>query len=281
MPTMPEITSFITTRRRFLVASGATLTAPLFASSSAAAADATPRTFDLENIKALVFDTVGTLVDSYATVVTGGARIAHARGVEADWDQIYTEWNAEWRRELNDIIAGHAPWRSSDAIYKDALDKILVAYPWGRKITPEDRGRINQLWYELKPWPDAKPGLERLRKRFTLATLSNASMASLIAFIKQDALPVDCILTAELVHSGKPDPKVYALAARTLNVSPDQILMVAAHKYDLAAAAKFGFRTAFVPRPYENGPKVKFDGSPEPFYDLVAPDLIALAAKLA
>ena len=140
---------------------------------------------------------------------------------------------------------------------------------------------MNQLWYELKPWPDTRPGLERLRRRFTLATLSNASMASLVAFIKQAALPVDCILTAELVQSGKPDPKVYALAARTLALRPDQIMMVAAHRYDLAAAARFGFRTAFIPRPLENGPKGNFDATPDPSCDIVAPNLVALAARLA
>jgi 2-haloacid dehalogenase len=105
-------------------------------------------------------------------------------------------------------------------------------------------------------------------------------MASVVHIAKQGKLPFDCILTAELVQSAKPDPKVYALATHSLNLRPDQILMVAAHKYDLAAAKKFGFSVAFIPRPLELGVHGKVDTTPEDFYDLTQPDLVRLADVL-
>jgi 2-haloacid dehalogenase len=136
------------------------------------------------------------------------------------------------------------------------------------------------LWYEIEPWPDTKPGLERLAKRFTLSTLSNGSMAQVVHLSKKAGLRFDCILTAELVQSAKPDPKVYALATRSLNLRPDQILMVAAHKYDLAAAKKFGFSVAFIPRPLEFGPNGKVDLKSEDYFDLMQPDLVEVARAL-
>jgi 2-haloacid dehalogenase len=105
-------------------------------------------------------------------------------------------------------------------------------------------------------------------------------MASLIHMIKAGNLPFDCILTAELVKSAKPDPKVYELARSSLNLRPDQILMVAAHKYDLAAAKKFGFSVAFIPRPLELGPHGKVDITAEDFFDLMQPSLVDIAQAL-
>ena len=165
-------------------------------------------------------------------------------------------------------------------MYREALDKVLTSYDWGVRLDASDRDQLNHLWYEIEPWSDTRPGLERLRKKYTLSTLSNGSMASLINMVKLGNLPFDCILTAELVKSAKPDPKVYELARSSLNLRRDQILMVAAHKYDLAAAKNFGFSVAFLPRPLELGPHGKVDVAPEGFFDLMRPDLVSIAEAL-
>jgi 2-haloacid dehalogenase len=217
---------------------------------------------------------------SYGTIPRKGAEFTEARGIHVDWYQFLDQWRAEWRKQLNQIVAGTTPWASSDAIYRTALDKLLTTYDWGSKLSAADRDQINQWWYELEPWPDTRPGLERLRKRYTLSTLSNGSMAAVVNIAKLGKLPFDCILTAELVQSAKPDPKVYALGATSLGFRPDQILMVAAHKYDLAAAHKFGFHTAFLPRPLEYGPHGKPDSIPDDFYVMTKPSLVQIADAL-
>jgi 2-haloacid dehalogenase len=177
-------------------------------------------------------------------------------------------------------MAGTIPWRSTDVIYRDALDQLLATYDWGPKLSAADRDQLNGLWSVLEPWPDTRPGLERLRRKYTLSTLSNGSMASVVSIVKHGRLPFDCVLTAELVRSSKPDPKVYALAANSFNLAPDQILMLACHKYDLAAAKKFGFRVAFVPRPLEFGPHGKVDLAREDYFDLMPSSLTDLAGMM-
>lgn len=268
-------------RRTFVKAVGATLIAPLIKIELAGAStEQAKMKFNPEGIKAIVFDTVGTLVQTYGTIVRKGTQFTRARGINVDWNNLLDQWRAEWRRQVDQVIAGTTPWRSNDVIYRDALDQVLTSYDWGTKLNTIDRDQLTHLWWELEPWPDTRPGLERLRKRFILSTLSNGSMASLVHIVKQDNLPFDCILAAELVQSAKPDPKVYALATRSLDLRPDQILMVAAHKYDLAAAKKFGFSVAFIPRPLELGPHGKVDLTPENFYDLTEPNLVRLAEVL-
>jgi 2-haloacid dehalogenase len=268
-------------RRTIITAVGVALAAPLIGirSASAVTEQAKPK-FNPEDIKAIVFDTVGTLLDTYGSITQKGAQFTEARGIKFDWVKLLDEWRAEWRRLTDQIAQGAAPWRSADFVYREALDKALASYDESAKLNTSDRDQLNYLWYEIDPWPDTKPGLELLRKQYTLSTLSNGSMASLIHMIKMSDLPFDCILTAELVKSAKPDPKVYELARSALNLRPDQILMVAAHKYDLAAAKKFGFQVAFIPRPLELGPHGKVDVAPEDYFDLMQPSLVGIAEAL-
>jgi 2-haloacid dehalogenase len=267
-------------KRTFLRIAGAALVAPVINPGFAATASEPKAKFDPGKIQAIVFDTVGTLLDTYGTITRKGAELTEARGIQVDWIRLLGQWNAEWRRRTDEIVAGTTPWRSADIVYREALDKVLASYDWSARLNSEDRDQLNHLWYQIEPWPDTRSGLERLRNRYTLSTLSNGSMASVVQMVKLGKLPFDCVLTAELVQSAKPDPKVYALAARSLNLRPDQILMVAAHKYDLAAAKKFGFSVAFLPRPLELGPHGKVDLTPEAFYDLTQPDLVHLAEAL-
>jgi 2-haloacid dehalogenase len=269
------------TKRTFIKTVGAALATsmigPTFADESTVSTNAG---FDPDGIKAIVFDTVGTLVDTYGSITANGARFTKARGIDVDWVQLLDLWRAEWRKLLDQVVAGTSPWRSTDLVYREALDKALASYDWGVRLDANDRDQLNALWWEIDPWPDTRPGLERLRKRYTLSTLSNGSMASVVNIVKHGRLPFDCILTAELVRSAKPDPKVYELATRSLSLRPDQILLVAAHKYDLAAAKKLGFSVAFLPRPLELGPRGKVDVAPEDYFDLMRPDLVRIAEAL-
>jgi 2-haloacid dehalogenase len=105
-------------------------------------------------------------------------------------------------------------------------------------------------------------------------------MAAVVAVAKHACLPFDAILTAELAKSYKPAPAVYQLAVDYLGYRPDEILMVACHKYDLRAANTFGMRTAFVARPLEFGPEATPDTASEIWFDFYAEDILALATAL-
>jgi 2-haloacid dehalogenase len=135
------------------------------------------------------------------------------------------------------------------------------------------------VWHRLKPWPDAVGGLTRLKKKFVIAPLSNGNVALLTNMAKHAGLPWDCILGAEVARHYKPDKEAYLTAAELLDLPPSEIMMVAAHQRDLAAADALGFKTAFVPRPKE-GPNGEKTLTPDPRWDVVASDFNALAGRL-
>ncbi len=253
------------------------------ANASAAAPAATPAFCHLDpgSIKAMTFDMQGSLLDFYSTIFDAGTRITASKGVSVDWSDVVSRWRKAYRQDLDGIIAGSVAWKSTDAVYRSTLDQTLDGVSWGAVLSAEDRDELSAAWSTLRPWADTRPGLTQLRRQFKLSTLSNGSMASMINILKMHGLPFDCVLTAELVNSSKPDPRVYALAQRSLGVRADQILMVACHKYDLAAAKQFGFKVAFIPRPQEFGPRGQADAGAEPYFDAMAPSLVDLAGFLA
>jgi 2-haloacid dehalogenase len=237
-------------------------------------------TIDPNKIKAIAFDMQGTLLDFYSTIVEIGSKFIVEQPTAAEWSRFLSHWRKEYREQLDQVMNGGISWRSTDQIYRETLDAVLHASTWGRTLAEQDRDELSAAWATLKPWPDTRPGLLQLRDRYKLSTLSNGSMSSIINIVKNHDLPFDCVLTAELVNSSKPDRKVYSLAQRSLGLPADEILMVACHKYDLEAAKAFGFSVAFIPRPFEFGPVGKADICDEKYFDAFAPTLTALAELL-
>ena len=230
-----------------------------------------------DGIKALAFDVQGTCVDFYQPVLRAGAAANRKKGLTIDWAVLLAEWRELYRVAMDAVIAGRRPWLRVDRIYREALDVLLERHGLAAAFTRQERDEINGVWTRLEAWPDAIEGLARLRRRFTTATLSNAAMAAVVAVVKHAKLPFDAILTAELAKSYKPAPAVYQLAVDLLGYRPDQILMVACHKYDLKAAREFGMRTAFVARPLEFGPDTRPDVAPESWLDIHVDSFVALA----
>jgi 2-haloacid dehalogenase len=234
----------------------------------------------LESVRAIAFDVQGTCVDFYQPILRMGSELNRTKGLDIDWATLSAEWRDLYRAALDQVIAGQRPWLRVDRIYREALDTLLERRDLSRFFSTPERDEVNQIWTRLDPWPDSLEGLARLRQRFVTSTLSNAGMAAVVALVKHAGLPFDAVLTAELAQSYKPSPSVYQLAVDYLGYRPDEILMVACHKYDLKAARAFGMRTAFVPRPLEFGPNSKPDTGPETWFDLYAESFVALAQAL-
>lgn len=235
---------------------------------------------DLAGVRALTFDVQGTCVDFGGPLQRRGREINRAKGLAIDWGRLSADWRGLYRGVLDEIIAERRPWLRVDRIYRETLDGLLERHGLGAAFSTAERDALNDVWHELEPWPDTIEGLARLRRRFILSTLSNAGMATMVAVVKRAGLPFDAVLTAELARAYKPAPAVYRVAVDYLGCAPEEILMVACHKYDLAAARRFGMRTAFVARPLELGPGGRPDTSPEPWFDVYARDFLELAEAL-
>ena len=230
--------------------------------------------------KALVFDVFGTVVDWRGSIIREGQALGRRKKLKVDWPAFADAWRAGYRPAMARVRSGEQPWTKIDALHRMILDDLLLRFPLGR-LAEADIDHLNRVWHRLKPWPDARAGLAKLKRRHVIATLSNGNVALLTNMAKHAKLPWDCILSAEVVRHYKPDPETYLGAADLLGVKPAELMMVAAHKDDLHAARACGLKTAFVPRPKEYGPAVKPDVWRDPAFDIHARDFNDLARQLA
>ena len=159
------------------------------------------------------------------------------------------------------------------------LDELLERHRISH-LSEAGKRHLNKVWHRLDPWPDSVDGLTRLKQRYMICTLSNGNLGLLADMAKHAGLPWDCILSAEVFRAYKPDPATYLGVARVFDVKPEQVMLVAAHHEDLAAARRCGLRTAYIERPREMGPNQPKDVSPRPENDLHAKDLEDLSLLL-
>ena len=234
---------------------------------------------DLGDVRALTFDVFGTVVDWRSGVAAEARRIGAESGVSCDWERLADAWRALYSPSMNRVRSGELPWTNFDRLHRMSLNQVL------REIDAEGfdlaaRDELTGAWERLPAWPDSAIGLERLGKRFTVATLSNGNRSQQAGLMRFTGLPFQRLLSAEDFNHYKPDAEVYLGAAAALGLEPGQVMMVAAHKGDLRAAQAAGLRAAFVQRPLEKGPRGGADLLPDPQADVQAGDFIDLAEKL-
>lgn len=230
-------------------------------------------------IRALTFDTYGTVVDWRTSVLAELQSLADRKALTFDRVRFLDEWKAAYRPAMDKVNRGEIPWTTVDAIYRTRLDELLVTHGISR-LTTEEIDALARVWWRLRPWPDAVAGIQRLKRRYIVTPLSNASFIGMVELARFAGLPWDCIITAENARCYKPQPEAYRTAISLLGLQPEEVMMVAAHNYDLEAARGERMTTAFVPRPLEYGPGQSTDLKAESDWDIVATDLEGLAARL-
>ena len=232
----------------------------------------------LPTVRALAFDVFGTVVDWRSTVIREGEALGRAKGLAVDWAAFADAWRDGYGPAMQRVRSGDLPWKTIDELHRMILDGLLERFGV-EGLSEAEKSDLNRVWHRLDPWPDAVPGLARLKARFVVASLSNGNIALLVNMAKHAGLPWDAVLSAELARRYKPDRAVYLKAAELLGLPPAAVMMVAAHKGDLRAAAAAGLRTAFVPRPRER-PNRRIDLSFDAAFDVNARDFLDLADQL-
>ncbi|OBF58561.1 haloacid dehalogenase, type II [Mycolicibacterium monacense] len=200
----------------------------------------------------LAFDVFGTVVDWRSSVIAQLEEFGRAHGVDADWAAFADAWRAGYVPSMDRVRRGELPWTRLDDLHRMTLVDLLAAEHIS--VGDEAVDELTRAWHRLDPWPDSVAGLTRLKRRYVITPLSNGNVSLLTNMAKRAGLPWDCVLSAELFRHYKPDPEAYLGCADLLDVTPDELMLVAAHRSDLRAAREAGLRTAYVSRPLEYGP---------------------------
>lgn len=202
-------------------------------------------------LRVLLFDVFGTVVDWRSSLIAIASAAGERCGVPADWAAVVDDWRRAYQPAMDEVRGGGV-WRDLDALQRETLAGVLARH--GAALPGAAREELVRGWRQLRPWPDSRDGLARLRRAHLTATLSNGHVALLADLVKFGDLRFDVVLSAQLAAGYKPDLGVYLTALRLLECPPDEAGMVAAHPFDLLAAAGLGLRPLYVHRPLEWGP---------------------------
>jgi 2-haloacid dehalogenase len=233
----------------------------------------------LPGVKALVFDTFGTVVD-WRSGIARDARSFLAKHGRDDIDPLAfaDSWRRKYQPAMEAVRSGARPFTRLDVLHRENLDTLLADH--GIAADAAERDWLNRAWHRLDPWPDAIPGLRRLRAKHFLAPLSNGNILLLANMAKRAGIPWDAVLGAEAAQAYKPQREAYTRTAEILGLEPGEVALVAAHNGDLAAARKAGLKTAFVLRPHEHGPDQATDLRAEAEWEVIASSFEDLADRL-
>ena len=208
----------------------------------------------IEAVTTLTFDIFGTVLDLTGSLEGPTGVLLKELGSDMTGAEFYPHWRARQRIEQYQdslIMLGHSGYLET---CRRALVYALRAN--GIEFDPERIREFMSVWQELSPYADSLEGLNRLAAKYKLVALSNGEPDFLHHLasnrIKFD---FDAVISVEEGGAFKPHPAVYRSAARILDSAPSEIMMVAAHSFDIMGARASGFRGAYVNRyslPYED-----------------------------
>lgn len=190
---------------------------------------------------AYIFDAYGTLFDVHAAVRR------HAADIGPDGQLLSEIWRAKqleysWVRTLMGAYADF--WQLTE----QALDFAFRKVP---SVDPALRSKLLDAYWHLDCYPEVPAVLRALKDNGArLAILSNGSPEMLDAAVRSAALDMilDEVFSVDAVHRFKTDQSVYDLAASSWRLYPDSVSFQSSNRWDVAGAAKYGFRTVWINR---------------------------------
>jgi 2-haloacid dehalogenase len=230
-------------------------------------------------VKALFFDTFGTLTDWRTSIAREAEAALKPRGFALDWPAFADAWRGEYQGAMEEVRSGRRPYCKLDVLHRSNLEIVLNRFGV-TTLSQDELHNLNMAWHRLDAWPDVPVGLARLKRNYLLAPVSNGNISLMVDIARRNNLPWDAVLGADIAQDFKPKPRVYLAAAEAFDLPTQACMMVAAHSNDLSHAAALGLRTAHVARPNEYGPGGKGEAAPTVPVDFAVAGLEELAEKL-
>lgn len=235
----------------------------------------------ISEVRALTFDTGGTILDWHTGFTSAFAAAGAKHGLQRDWAALANELRRRSLKLMLNQGASEPPAYTIDRAHRSVLEALLAEHDLSRQFTDED---VHAIAYDaphgFKCWPDFPETLPRLRKKYVVASFTILSYRLIIDTARRNGLSWDAVFSCEGIGKYKLLPEAYLAVAKYLQLAPDACCMVACHNFDLDAAKAVGFKTAFVRRPDEWGAAGPPDPQPNPAHDIIVDSFPELATRL-
>lgn len=224
-------------------------------------------------IKVLVFDQYGTVVDMQRCLSEMVADFLKEKGWDGEAHRFVTWWRrTHFENSMIDALCdrGHTPYRQiGHRAVSYVMDRCGITY------SQDDVCWLVSRIEQLKPFPDVLEALQKLRDAgYKLVILSNGDRDMLAEGQKHIGFGFDQVISVQEAGYFKPHWKTYAKAEELIGEDRSSCLFVANHAFDCIGAKSWGMRAAFIDRR-----KRPFGETPhQP--DIIVADFAELAATM-
>ncbi|KAJ6591113.1 haloacid dehalogenase [Mycena vulgaris] len=200
-------------------------------------------------VSAVIFDLMGTCTDWKSSIVASLQNQPQPQ-TAVDLSRFAAAWRAGFFKEIHRRFELGEPTEDIDSTHRRVLDLLLedAGIGWDEDI----RRSLVASWHNQTAWPDSIAGINLLKEHYFVVVLANGTTRLQLDIVKSTGLPFHSLFSSQLLNLTKPDPRMYSKAVELLDLRPSECVMVAAHAYDLRAAAKIGMKTIYVQRPTED-----------------------------
>jgi 2-haloacid dehalogenase len=234
----------------------------------------------LGDIRALTFDTGGTILDWHTGFSSILAATGARHGIERNWHDITNNLRRKGLGKMLDLGKDSPPTHNFDGAHRMALDELIEEHDLNAFTEAERHAIAYDAAHNFECWPDFPAVLPKLREKYICASFTILSFRIIMDTARRNGLSWDAVFSCEAIGKYKILPEAYETVAHYLQLEPSQICMVACHNFDLDAARSVGFKTAFVKRPREWGNDSPPEPEANPACDIVVDEFPKLAKAL-
>ena len=231
-------------------------------------------------IKALTFDTGGTILDWHSGFLSALKFAGEKYGIKKNWGQITNELRRRSLMSMLNLGEYLPPQYNFDDAHQFTLEALLRE----NHIHEFSKDDIHEIAYKtphnFKCWPDFPKVIPILKKHYIVSSFTILSYRLIIDTAKNNGFSWDSVFSCEGIGKYKILPESYKTVSSYLQLKVEECCMVACHNFDLNAAKSVGYKTAFIRRPDEWGFESPPDPEPNPEHDIIVDTFSELVEAL-
>lgn len=150
-------------------------------------------------VRAVLFDTFGTVVDWRSGIAASVRRFAQRQHIDVDPDAFALEWRSRYLPSMSEICSGRREFVSLDVLHRENLVASLAKFGVSADALPGDEVQaLARSWRWLPPWPDSVDGIAVMKRHVIVGPLSNGNTGLLVEMAKYAGLPWDVVLGSDV-----------------------------------------------------------------------------------
>lgn len=198
-------------------------------------------------IKAVFFDFMGTCLDWHSSVVQAFPPAIHNKTAS----DLALEWRKQYFIANNQrYVHGLAP-EDIDITLARVLNSVLEQFQDVKShLDANAKQRLVEAWHSQPGWPEVQQAIRGIREDLGLEVFvhANGTTRLQLDLTRSSGLNFNMLFSSQLLGVYKPAPEAYQKALQLVKLQPEEVVLVAAHAYDLRGAQKVGLRTIYIHR---------------------------------